>query len=187
MEPSDSLKCPYCEKQARTKLGLATHVRFKHNGSAQASASGSSGTPTTPAPQSKEQAQVLDPSVLNDIKALITESAKSSVKDLIEDLLKERAKQESSADHESDGNGYRLVGKDINIETLKLPKSIPVSPIVQFYYDYTQANGANYSSIAEFVEDAITEHFSECLGLEISVVKHDAFRRRDGGVGRWVR
>lgn len=165
-----TVKCDVCGKEYKTRGALGAHVFYAHK-------NGSPKVHSEPDGSVKPVAQMIDVgSLIRDLELLIDKKL-----DEREKLRGERSVLSG------DGDGVSLAGRDVEFDSLTVPRSVVVSPIVQFYYNYTQANGANYKNISEFIEDAITEHFSECLGLEVSIVKHDAFRRKDGGVGRWVR
>jgi hypothetical protein len=174
--------CLVCGKQLKTTAALLLHVRFKHK---------DLDTPPQPTPQPVQPVQpVVQPNTQQpnlSASQAVTQYPQSQTRQLtVEDVVDivERSLDKRLG---SDGDGHsEFLGKEVQIRSVGMPRSVPVSAIVQFYYEYTNSNGGEYKNLTEFVDDVVTEHFSECLGLELSVIKRRAFER-GGGVSRWVR
>jgi len=174
--------CLVCGKQLKTTAALLLHVKFKHK---------DLDTPPQTTPQPVQPVQpVVQPNIQQpnlSASQAVTQYSQSQTRQLtVEDVVDivERSLDKRLG---PDGDGHsEFLGKEVQIRSVGMPRSVPVSAIVQFYYEYTNSNGGEYKNLTEFVDDVVTEHFSECLGLELSVIKRRAFER-GGGVSRWVR
>ncbi|MEM3958534.1 MAG: hypothetical protein QXO47_10085 [Thermoproteota archaeon] len=108
--------------------------------------------------------------------------SKQVVEEVLKDLYGENG---SSAPVGSNGDGMLAVGNDDIRISDTYSKPIYLSPRSLLYYDYIQdafqrGGKPQYKSLLEFVDDIINEHFSECLGVEVSFIKRKAYSR--GGV-----
>jgi hypothetical protein len=175
--------CLVCGKQLKTPASLLLHVKFKHKDLD--TVPQPTPQPSLPSMQPVTQPNIPPPS--QPVVQPVTQYPQSQTRQLtVEDVVDivERT-LERRLGSENDGHS-EFLGKEVQIRSVGMPRSVPVSPIVQFYYEYTNSNGGEYKNLTEFIDDVVTEHFSECLGLELSVIKRRAFER-GGGVSRWVR
>jgi hypothetical protein len=174
--------CLVCGKQLKTSAALLLHVKYKHK---------DVDTSLQSAPQPSHPVQpITQPNIPPPSLPVVqpvtqypqSQSRQLTVEDVV-DIVERSLDRRIGL--EGDGHS-EFLGKEVQIRSVGMPRSVPVSPIVQFYYEYTNSNGGEYKNLTEFIDDVVTEHFSECLGLELSVIKRKAFER-GGGVSRWVR
>ena len=176
-------KCNVCGKEFKSRRALSVHSTIMHGKtrSAQPQQTQTVSQPTiqpnlpTPSPSSIQPVTQYFPTSQSQNSQLTVED----IENIVERVLERKLGFESNGHSE-------FLGREVQIRPIGMPRSVPVSPIVQFYYEYTNSNGGEYKNLTEFIDDVVTEHFSECLGLELSVIKRKAFER-GRGVSRWVR
>jgi len=176
-------KCNVCGKEFKSRRALSVHLTIMHGKtrSAQPQQAQTVSQPTiqpnlpTPSPSSIQPVTQYFPTSQSQNSQLTVED----IENIVERVLERKLGFESNGHSE-------FLGREVQIRPIGMPRSVPVSPIVQFYYEYTNSNGGEYKNLTEFIDDVVTEHFSECLGLELSVIKRKAFER-GRGVSRWVR
>jgi len=177
-------KCDVCGKELKTYGALVTHLKLRH-GVTKSSQSQQTQTVSQTTAQPTTQPSASTPSLPSLQPVTQYPSSQTSqltaedIENIVERVLERKLGFESNGHSE-------FLGREVQIRPIGMPRSVPVSPIVQFYYEYTNSNGGEYKNLTEFIDDVVTEHFSECLGLELSVIKRKAFER-GRGVSRWVR
>ncbi|OYT46850.1 MAG: hypothetical protein B6U85_06965 [Desulfurococcales archaeon ex4484_42] len=147
-------RCPVCGRTFNTRWKLDKHLGKVHGGESEAK----------PRFEAKHTTSSLD---YRRTREAIEEAVRKVLPDIIEEVLRETLPKmlEAKAFKE------KVMEQELKVEGgVFTTKKVKVHPNVIMLYEYVQAHGGN-TSFNEFVNEAILEHFTECLGIEPAIVR----------------
>ena len=147
-------RCPVCGRTFNTRWKLDKHLDKVHGGESE----------TKPKTEAK-------PSV--DYRR-IREAVEKAVREVLPSVLEEVLRETLPKMLEAKASKEKVVERELEFEDeVFVTKKVKIHPDVIMLYEYVQAHGAK-TSFDEFINEAILEHFTECLGIEPAIVRKKA-------------
>lgn len=107
--------------------------------------------------------------IVDSRKLLSPEEFKEMLKPMVREVLAELIREEFE---EERGFRPRYSEREVEFkEVVTVPKKLRLSPrTIQYYHWFISKSGVNMS-LEEFIDAVVDEHFKECLGVEVAILR----------------